>query len=49
MGLALTWVNGTVGLAQIVQVRTELQIYVKQKTDEILNLNNQVRCGAVRS
>ncbi|EFJ46808.1 hypothetical protein VOLCADRAFT_75246 [Volvox carteri f. nagariensis] len=24
------------------KVRTELQIYVKQKTDEILNLNNQV-------
>ena len=24
-------------------MRTELQIYVKQKTDEILNLNNQVR------
>ncbi len=25
------------------QVRTELAVYVKQKTDEILNLNNQVR------
>lgn len=27
------------------KVRTELQIYVKQKTDEILNLNNQVGLG----